>query len=88
MLTTNRDDKLVGGEFVELKDADGYRISPFNSTIPTATKLVSSLSMVMQNQLVVVGEDLREGCLLSHQRHQAVYFVAISQNDTGGWRIL
>ena len=58
VLTTNRDDKLVGGEFVELKDADGYRISPFNSTIPTATKLVSSLSMVMQKQLVVVGEDL------------------------------
>ena len=58
VLRTNQNSSLTGGELIELKDAKSYRISSFNSTIPSATKLVSSLSKHIQNQLIDSGEDL------------------------------
>lgn len=58
VLKTNRDGLLSGGEFIELKDARSYQISSFNSTLPSATKLVSSLPNNMQTQLLEAGEDL------------------------------
>lgn len=58
VLKTNRDGLLSGGEFIELKDARSYQISSFNSTLPSATKAVSSLPNNMQTQLLEAGEDL------------------------------
>ena len=58
VLRTNTDGSLLGGEFIELKDARSYQISSFNSTLPSATKSVSSLPNNMQTQLLEAGEDL------------------------------
>ena len=58
VLKTNLDGPLAGGEFIELKDAKSYQIASFNSTLPSTTKLVSSLSKNMKDQLVEAGEDI------------------------------
>ena len=58
VLRTNQNSSLTGGELIELKDAKSYRISSFNSTIPSATKSVSSLPKHIQDQLIDSGEDL------------------------------
>ena len=58
VLKTNSDGPLSGGEFIELKDAKSYRISSFNSTLPSATKPVSSLSNTMKARLLEAGEDI------------------------------
>lgn len=58
VLKTNADGPLSGGEFIELKDAKAYQIASFNSTLPSATKPVSSLSQNMKNQLLEAGEDI------------------------------
>ncbi len=58
VLRTNSDGPLTGGEFIELKDAKSYQISSFNSTLPSATKQVSSLAQNMKNQLLEAGEDI------------------------------
>ena len=58
VLKTNSDGPLAGGEFIELKDAKAYQIASFNSTLPSATKPVSSLSQKMKNQLLEAGEDI------------------------------
>ena len=58
VLKTNHDSPLAGGEFIELKDTRSYRISSFNSTLPSATKPVSSLPNNMKDQLLEAGEDL------------------------------
>ena len=58
VLKTNQYGPLAGGEFIELKDTKSYRISSFNSTLPSATKPVSLLSNNMKDQLLQVGEDL------------------------------
>ena len=58
VLKTNRGSALSGGEFIELKDAKSYQIASFNSTLPSATKPVSSLSQNMKNQLLEAGEDI------------------------------
>ena len=57
-MKTNPDGTLAGGEFIELKDAKSYQISSFNSTLPSATKPISSLSQNMKNQLLEAGEDI------------------------------
>ena len=44
ILKTNDDGEFTGGEFIELKDAKAFSIASFNSTIPTATKPISTLS--------------------------------------------
>ena len=59
VLKTNLDNPLAGGEFIELKDAKAYQIASFNSTLPSATKQVSSLPKNMQDQLLEAGEDLQ-----------------------------
>ena len=58
VLKTNSDGALAGGEFIELKDAKSYQIASFNSTLPSATKPVSSLSRNMKNQLLEAGENI------------------------------
>ena len=58
VLKTNANGSLSGGEFIELKDAKSYQIASFNSTLPSATKLVASLSQNMKNQLLEAGEDI------------------------------
>jgi hypothetical protein len=58
VLKTNSDDLLTGGEFIELKDAKSYQIASFNSTLPSATKQVSSLAQNLKNQLLEAGEDI------------------------------
>lgn len=58
VLKTNHDGSLEGGEFIELKDAKSYQIASFNSTLPSATKPVSSLSQNMMKQLVEAGDDI------------------------------
>ena len=58
VLKTNSDGALSGGEFIELKDAKSYQIASFNSTLPSATKSVLSLSQNMRNQLLEAGEDI------------------------------
>ena len=69
VLKTNSDDQLTGGEFIELKDAKSYTVAPFNSTLPTATKQVSSLTQKMKNQLLVADEDLES------VPHRDVYYL-------------
>lgn len=56
VLKTNTEGTFVGGEFIELKDAKSYQIASFNSTLPSATKPVSSLSQNLKNQLLEAGE--------------------------------
>ncbi len=58
VLKTNLEGPLAGGEFIELKDAKSYQIASFNSTLPSATKPVSSLSQNMKNQILKAGEDI------------------------------
>ena len=58
VLKTNTDGSLSGGEFIELKDAKAYQIASFNSTLPSATKPVSSLPQNMKNQLLEAGDDI------------------------------
>lgn len=58
VLKTNMDGTLTGGEFIELKDTKSYQIASFNSTLPSATKRVSSLSQNMKNQLIEAGEEI------------------------------
>lgn len=58
VLKTNSDEQLTGGEFIELKDAKSYQIASFNSTLPSATKQVSSLAQNLKNQLLEAGEDI------------------------------
>ena len=58
VLKTNPDGPLPGGEFIELKDAKAYQIASFNSTIPSASKPVSSLARNIRSRLLQAGEDL------------------------------
>ena len=58
VLKTNRDGPLTGGEFIELKDAKSYQIASFNSTLPSASKHVSSLTQNMKIQMLAAGEDI------------------------------
>ena len=57
VLKSNRLGTPTGGEFIELKDAKTFQISSFNSTLPTATKPVSTLSNPMIASLRAMGED-------------------------------
>ncbi len=58
VLKTNPDGPLPGGEFIELKDAKAYQIASFNSTIPSASKPISSLAQNIRSRLLQSGEDL------------------------------
>ena len=58
VLKTNGDGPLAGGEFIELKDAKSYQIASFNSTLPSATKPVASLTQNLKNQMLEAGEDI------------------------------
>ena len=60
VLKTNQGNLLTGGELIELKDAKSYQISSFNSTMPSATKSISTLPKHIQNQLTDAGEDLKQ----------------------------
>lgn len=58
VLKTNPNSALKGGEFIELKDAKSYQIASFNSTLPSASKPVLSLSQNLKNQILEAGEDI------------------------------
>lgn len=58
VLKTNPNGPLPGGEFIELKDAKAYQIASFNSTLPSASKPVSSLAQSIRDRLLQSGEDL------------------------------
>lgn len=69
VLKTNAVGQLTGGEFIELKDTKSYQIASFNSTLPSATKPVSSLTQTIQNRLLESGEDLES------VPHRDVYYL-------------
>ena len=57
VLKANDDSSFSGGEFIELKDAQSFQISSFNSTLPTAMKPVEILTNKMIDQLCELGES-------------------------------
>ena len=65
VLRHDRDSDMPGGEIIELKTANSYAISSFNSTIPSAQKSMESLSGMLRKELRQNGElfelsDLRD----------------------------
>ena len=58
VLKSNEGGVLTGGEMIELKDTKSFQIASFNSTMPTATKPVSSLSSSIKEQISDSGESL------------------------------
>ena len=49
--------EFEGGEFVELKTSQSFSIPSFNSTLPTAKKLVGSLSRDVQARMLTEGQS-------------------------------
>ena len=58
VLKSNEVGVLTGGEMIELKDTRAFQIASFNSTLPTATKPVSSLTKKIRDQISNSGENL------------------------------
>lgn len=49
----------TGGELIELKDAKGYSVSSFNSTIPSGKKSIEKiLTPHIQAQMIAAGDDV------------------------------
>jgi hypothetical protein len=55
-------DLFTGGELIELKDSDNYKVSSFNSTIPTGKKsiekIIKSENSSIKHQMEQVGDDI------------------------------
>jgi len=71
----NKNDRLfTGGELIELKDAKGFNVSSFNSTIPLGRKDIASLiggkSNKIRKQMEEAGDDI-----LSLRTREVYYLI-------------
>ena len=73
VLRHDRDADLQGGEFIELKTANKFSISSFNSTIPSARKNMGSLSDKLLGELRENGESF----MLDDMRD--VYYLIVAR---------
>jgi hypothetical protein len=74
-LRLNKNDQFfTGGELIELKDAKGFNVSSFNSTIPLGKKDISSLivskTSQIRQQMEEAGDDI-----LSHKIRDVYYLI-------------
>ena len=78
VLKTNRNNSsFSGGELIEVKSAKDFRVSSFNSTLPTEKKLVSTLTKKIQNTLEESGEDI------DYLPERDVYYLVRGIKQTG-----
>lgn len=74
VLKHNPDSMPSGGEFIELKTSKSYSIASFNSTLPSATKRVGSLSQKIRDQMRSAGEEFDE------EAERRVYYLIVGRN--------